>query len=155
MSIKCLSCLKDTQSKPEDTSYHSSPVHDDADISVLMSPAVRVLLETYQLNPRLIPATGPKGRLLKGDVLRYVAQGGKPFTKPEEETSTQMAPPQQAQPAPQASAPPEKSMRASQTTGKCLFLFVIEWSASPGASGKKFKQGWKLNFDSTHHWASD
>lgn len=36
------------------------------------------------MNPTLIPATGPKGRLLKGDVLRYVAQEGKPFTKPAE-----------------------------------------------------------------------
>ena len=59
--------------------------HSDADLSGVMSPAVRVLLETYHLDARLIPATGPKGRLLKGDVLRMVAQGGQPFTKLEEE----------------------------------------------------------------------
>ena len=52
-----------------------------------MSPAVRLLLEIYHLNPRLIQATGPKGRLLKGDVLRYMAQGGQPFTKPDKEAT--------------------------------------------------------------------
>ncbi|KAL9981915.1 hypothetical protein ACROYT_G010679 [Oculina patagonica] len=85
------------------TAVESSSAHGNGD--VLMSPAVRVLLETYQLNPRLIQATGPKGRLLKGDVLRYVAQGGKPFTKPGEEASpeakvaTKAAPSQQTKPA--------------------------------------------------------
>ena len=80
-----------------------------------MSPAVRLLLETYHLNPRLISATGPKGRLLKGDVLRFVAQGGKPFTEPEEEAkvSTKPASPQKAKPAPQTTAPPLQTIPAS------------------------------------------
>lgn len=77
-----------------------------------MSPAVRILLETYQLNPRLIQATGPKGRLLKGDVLRYVAQGGKPFTKPGEEASPE------AKVATKA-APSQQTKSAPETTGKC------------------------------------
>jgi len=113
----------DTQSKPEVTSGETSPAHSEPDTSVLISPAVRVLLETYHLNPRLIPATGPKGRLLKGDVLRYVAQGGKPFTKPGEEASaeakvpSQTTPPSKAQPSPQSTAPPQKPEATPQTTG--------------------------------------
>lgn len=91
-------------------SVESSPEHGGGD--VLMSPAVRVLLETYKLNPSLIQATGPKGRLLKGDVLRYVAQEGQPFTKPVKAASPEVkvpteTPSQPAKPSPQetASAP--------------------------------------------------
>ncbi|KAK2573989.1 Pyruvate dehydrogenase protein X component [Acropora cervicornis] len=84
----------DVVTNPAETTDHSSHSHTDPKESVLMSPAVRILLETYRLNPRLIPATGPKGRLLKGDVLRYVAQEGKPFTKPgEAEVTTKTAMP--------------------------------------------------------------
>ena len=81
-------------SEPGKMADHNSHSHTDPKESVLISPAVRILLETYHLNPRLIPATGPKGRLLKGDVLRYVAQEGKPFTKPgEAEVTTKTAKP--------------------------------------------------------------
>lgn len=87
---------------------------------MLISPAVRLLLETYQLNPGLIPATGPKGRLLKGDVLRFVAQGGKPFTKPEAKIPTQAAPPSQnvQSPLSQPTAPPQKTKPSTQTSGR-------------------------------------
>ena len=88
---------------------------------MLISPAVRLLLETYQLNPGLIPATGPKGRLLKGDVLRFVAQGGKPFTKPEEaKIPMQAAPPSQnVQSAlSQPTVPPQKTKLPTQTSGR-------------------------------------
>lgn len=90
---------------------------------MLISPAVRLLLETYQLNPGLIPATGPKGRLLKGDVLRFVAQGGKPFMKPEEaKIPTQAAPSSEkyVQSAlSQPTAPPQKTIPSTQTSGRC------------------------------------
>ena len=89
---------------------------------MLISPAVRLLLETYQLNPGLIPATGPKGRLLKGDVLRFVAQGGKPFTKPEEaKIPTQAAPPSQnvQSSLSQPTAPPQQTKPSPQTSGRC------------------------------------
>lgn len=88
---------------------------------MLISPAVRLLLETYQLNPGLIPATGPKGRLLKGDVLRFVAQGGKPFMKPEEaKIPTQTAPPSQnvQSSLSQPTAPPQKAKLPTQTSGR-------------------------------------
>ena len=93
------------------TAVESSSAHGDGD--VLMSPAVRVLLENYQLNPRLIQATGPKGRLLKGDVQRYVAQGGKPFTKPVEEASPEAKLPTKA-------APPQQTKPSPETTGRYL-----------------------------------
>ena len=96
-----------------------------------MSPAVRLLLEKYHLYPRLIQATGPKGRLLKGDVLRYVAQGGKPFTKPEEEgtpaekVSTKPAPSQQAKPAPEIPVP-GMSVVTSRNAADCSLIIVCK-----------------------------
>ena len=105
-------------SNPADTADHSSHSHTDPKESVLLSPAVRILLETYHLNPRLIPATGPKGRLLKGDVLRYVAQEGKPFTKPgEAEVTTKTAMPT-TQPPLVTPLQPDKSER----TGEHFYL---------------------------------
>ena len=85
---------KEISRKTEDAAPVEGTPTAHVDAEVLMSPAVRLLLEKYHLNPRLIQATGPKGRLLKGDVLRYVAQGGQPFTKPDKEaTPTQKMPP--------------------------------------------------------------
>ena len=40
-----------------------------------LSPAVQRLVEEHGLDARSIPATGPNGRLLKGDVLSYVESG--------------------------------------------------------------------------------
>lgn len=81
-----------------------------------LSPAVRLLLETYELDPRLIPATGPKGRLLKGDVLRFVAQGGRPFAKPGESLTD----PSLSVPPPPAAAP---AVTAQPQSGK-FFTFA-------------------------------
>lgn len=47
----------------------SGPEHD------ALSPAVQRLIEEHDLDPRDVPATGPNGRLLKGDVLSYVESG--------------------------------------------------------------------------------
>jgi pyruvate/2-oxoglutarate dehydrogenase complex dihydrolipoamide acyltransferase (E2) component len=37
-----------------------------------LSPAVRFLIDTNSLDTRLIPASGRGGRILKGDILRYL-----------------------------------------------------------------------------------
>lgn len=39
----------------------------------ILGPAVRMLLEQYHLQSSQVTATGRKGKLLKGDVLKYVA----------------------------------------------------------------------------------
>jgi len=39
-------------------------------------PAVHRLLEQFGLSPADVPATGPKGNLLKGDILNLVNQKG-------------------------------------------------------------------------------
>lgn len=39
-------------------------------------PAVHRLLEQFGLNASDVPATGPKGNLLKGDILNIVSQKG-------------------------------------------------------------------------------
>jgi pyruvate/2-oxoglutarate dehydrogenase complex dihydrolipoamide acyltransferase (E2) component len=41
--------------------------------AVIYTPAVLRLLHLHSISPESVPATGPKGRLLKGDVLRYLA----------------------------------------------------------------------------------
>eukprot|EP00761_Pharyngomonas_kirbyi_P013104 gb/GECH01013131.1/.p1 GENE.gb/GECH01013131.1/~~gb/GECH01013131.1/.p1 ORF type:complete len:545 (+),score=118.30 gb/GECH01013131.1/:1-1635(+) len=41
-------------------------------VSGVLSPAVRSLVDSYNLDASLIPATGPKSRLLKGDVLKVL-----------------------------------------------------------------------------------
>ncbi len=46
-----------------------------ADGDVLLSPAVRKLVEENDLDPAEIPATGKGGRLVKGDVLAYLEGG--------------------------------------------------------------------------------
>ena len=43
-----------------------------------LSPAVRKLVDDNNFDPAQIPATGKNGRLTKGDVLDYIAQGGEP-----------------------------------------------------------------------------
>lgn len=41
-----------------------------------MGPAVRTLLEAYQMNPSEVSGTGPHGLLTKGDVLQVIKQRG-------------------------------------------------------------------------------
>ena len=43
-----------------------------------MLPAARLLVEAFGLMTRQIPATGPKGHLLKGDVLKYIEENKVP-----------------------------------------------------------------------------
>lgn len=43
-----------------------------------LSPAVRKLVAEHRLNPGVIPASGPGGRLLKEDVLSYLDSAGAP-----------------------------------------------------------------------------
>jgi 2-oxoglutarate dehydrogenase E2 component (dihydrolipoamide succinyltransferase) len=62
----------------------------DAVEELALSPAVRKLVEENSLDPATIPATGPKGRLTKGDVIAFL-DAAKP-TAP-------------ARPAPSAKAP--------------------------------------------------
>ncbi|CAH8429396.1 unnamed protein product [Dicrocoelium dendriticum] len=49
-------------------------VHPTAKTSDQLGPAVRLLLESHSLDASKIPASGPRGQLLKGDVLSYIAR---------------------------------------------------------------------------------
>jgi 2-oxoglutarate dehydrogenase E2 component (dihydrolipoamide succinyltransferase) len=51
-------------------------VSEPAPSSEDLSPAVRRLVDENKLNPALIPATGPNGRLIKEDVLKHLEQLG-------------------------------------------------------------------------------
>jgi 2-oxoglutarate dehydrogenase E2 component (dihydrolipoamide succinyltransferase) len=70
---------------PKSTNGSADAVEEPA-----LSPAVRKLVEENSLDPATIPATGPKGRLTKGDVIAFL-DAAKP-TEP-------------ARPAPSAKAP--------------------------------------------------
>ncbi|WP_137388479.1 2-oxoglutarate dehydrogenase complex dihydrolipoyllysine-residue succinyltransferase [Rhodoligotrophos defluvii] len=59
-----------------------------------LSPAVRRLVAENELDPAAIRGSGKDGRLLKGDVLSYIEQGGRP--------AAAKAPQPQEAPAPQA-----------------------------------------------------
>jgi 2-oxoglutarate dehydrogenase E2 component (dihydrolipoamide succinyltransferase) len=48
----------------------------------VLSPAVRKLIDDNNLDPAAIPATGPGGRLVKGDVLAFVERAAAPAPAP-------------------------------------------------------------------------
>jgi len=48
-----------------------------------LSPAVRRLVAEHDLDPKAIPASGPKGRLTKADVLSYLEQRASAPAKPQ------------------------------------------------------------------------
>ena len=45
----------------------------ESDTLVSLSPAVRFLIDTNSIDAKLIPATGRGGRILKGDILKYLS----------------------------------------------------------------------------------
>ncbi|MDX2142676.1 MAG: 2-oxoglutarate dehydrogenase complex dihydrolipoyllysine-residue succinyltransferase [Rhodospirillaceae bacterium] len=47
-----------------------------------LAPSVRHLVDEHGLDPRKIPATGKDGRLVKADVIAYIAAGGDKAVKP-------------------------------------------------------------------------
>jgi len=73
-----------------------------ADAVASLSPAVRKLVDENRLDPGLIPATGPKGRLTKGDVLAFLEDRKTSEAAPAAEPA---APAPAAKPAAPAIAP--------------------------------------------------
>jgi 2-oxoglutarate dehydrogenase E2 component (dihydrolipoamide succinyltransferase) len=73
-----------------------------ADAVVALSPAVRKLVEENSLDPAAIPATGPKGRVTKGDVVAFLEARKAPEPAPVAETTV---PPPAAKSAVPAIAP--------------------------------------------------
>ena len=78
------------------------------------SPAVRRLVEEYQLNPKTIPATGPGGRLTKEDVENFVKRPATADLRQEgngkgQQAAASATPPASAPAARQAPAGPAPS----------------------------------------------
>lgn len=69
---------------------------------IVMTPAVRRLVEEHGLDVASIPATGPNGRLLKGDVLAYIESSTSKPSKPAQK---------EAPAAPLAPAPEQREER--------------------------------------------
>jgi 2-oxoglutarate dehydrogenase E2 component (dihydrolipoamide succinyltransferase) len=104
-----------TESKPDETLPGGL---DD------LNPSVRPLMIEHRLNPKDIPGTGPHGRLLKEDVLRYLEQksgNGKAATNP----------------APAPSATVTASLPTPGAPAALHTAPPIPKSAAPGSSGAK------------------
>ncbi|KAJ8023450.1 Pyruvate dehydrogenase protein X component, mitochondrial [Holothuria leucospilota] len=84
-----------------------------------ISPAVRQLLDTHQLDADSITATGPGGMLLKGDVLKYIEAGGKAAPAPAQLERPPVTPPlQPPTPVAQPAAPqPQETFTDIPLTG--------------------------------------
>ncbi|XP_033646036.1 pyruvate dehydrogenase protein X component-like [Asterias rubens] len=59
-----------------ETTQFSSMRHSVGKDGGVLSPAVRQLLDRHHLSADDIPTSGPHGRLLKGDVLKFIQEGG-------------------------------------------------------------------------------
>ncbi|XP_071496773.1 pyruvate dehydrogenase protein X component-like [Diadema antillarum] len=73
-----------------------------------LSPAVRALVDHHNIDPTLVTPTGPHGRLLKGDVLKFIESGGaaaaaQPAVAP---PPAEAAPPPPLPPAVERAPPP-------------------------------------------------
>ncbi|CAI4222093.1 unnamed protein product [Auanema sp. JU1783] len=54
----------------------STAAHTNAGNSVICGPAVKLLLQQYDINRELVKGSGPKSNLLKSDVLTYIKHKG-------------------------------------------------------------------------------
>ncbi|CUT98957.1 dihydrolipoyllysine residue acetyltransferase [Echinococcus multilocularis] len=68
--------VQTTESSVPPTPVSTSAVPASAGKQLPIGPAVRLLLSSYGLSPQQITGTGPKGTVLKGDVLAYVTSKG-------------------------------------------------------------------------------
>jgi 2-oxoglutarate dehydrogenase E2 component (dihydrolipoamide succinyltransferase) len=68
----------ETPTAPEPPAPVAPPASPTAPAAAVLSPAVRKLIEDNNLDPAAIPATGPNGRLVKGDVLAFLQRPAAP-----------------------------------------------------------------------------
>jgi 2-oxoglutarate dehydrogenase E2 component (dihydrolipoamide succinyltransferase) len=81
---------------------------------LIIMPAAQRLLREYNLQGRQVPATGPGGRLLKEDVLRYIEQNQlEAQTEPESAEKAAAEPP----PAPAEPAAPTRPAEVTEPAG--------------------------------------
>ncbi|MDB5305035.1 MAG: Dihydrolipoyllysine-residue succinyltransferase component of 2-oxoglutarate dehydrogenase complex, partial [Phycisphaerales bacterium] len=85
------------------------PVAKSGDLEDL-NPSVRPLLVEHNLDPKKIPGTGPHGRLLKEDVLKYLDQRG---SQSNGQPAATIAP-IPAQPAPAPIEPPQPQLQSER-----------------------------------------
>ena len=89
-----------------------APAATGGDNVLLLSPAVRRLIEENRLDPRKIPASGKDGRLTKGDVVAYI---GSRETTDEKPAAGPGVVPFPTQPAPAPEAAPGREERVRMT----------------------------------------
>ncbi|KAJ1657619.1 hypothetical protein IWQ61_003013 [Dispira simplex] len=117
-SLTAASSETSSSPAPESPSASSAPAAGPSgtstDSSVSLSPAVGHLMALYEIKPNQIPhASGPRGRLLKGDVLKYLKSQGK--TAAPKKQPPQPFKPSSATPQTQTTASAQKSGAAGSS----------------------------------------
>ncbi len=117
----------------DSTAVMDAPPIDGESASWIM-PAAQVMLSEYKISADLIKPSGPGGRLLKEDVLKYVETNGLRPGGPASSTAPAAATPQSAPPSPAAITPPPAPVRqqAPAASPTALDAQTEEWNDSMG-----------------------
>ncbi len=83
-----------TEARAEAPAEPETPREAAKSQAMILSPAVRRLVAEKGLDPARIPASGPAGRLTKGDVLLYLEQAPAPQPAPSPKAAPSEAPPE-------------------------------------------------------------
>ena len=93
------------------SSTTSKPAGDNV---LMLSPAVRRLIEENRLDPRSIPASGKDGRLTKGDVVAYIGSAGRTSEKHDAAGVVPFPTPAATAPTPAAGTDREERVRMTR-----------------------------------------
>ena len=100
----------------------ASPAAASAPTKRMLSPAVAHLTATHGIDPKAIPASGPHGHLLKGDVLQFLATSG-------EKKAAAPAPAAVKPAETKAAAPAEAAPKAATSQGDYIDIPVSQMRA--------------------------
>jgi len=129
------SSAKGPQSEPPKEPEKSSPSSESSQTAGSptdkpLTPAVLRLISLHHLDPSKIPATGPKNRLLKGDVLKFLEQGpakSAPPPKKEAEKLTKDEKKAPSKPEGPKSEAPSRGGKVETFFVFCFLFFVFSF----------------------------
>lgn len=91
--------------KEEEEEDETTETHGQSNDKVLATPSVRRLAREHKLDLSAVKASGRDGRILKGDVLEYLASRGTNVGSQQQERRAQTLPPPPPPPPPPAATP--------------------------------------------------